>query len=225
MHHPAISECAERVWPRLAGAVPESAPRDSAMDYLEKIQIGDPAGIKEFYEVFFRGVRFLLERHLGPQSREDEVHEMLAAAAQGIRLGKLCDHPSVVEFVWVRLQRRIEGQERRSVPQGPVAAHLVQAMQRFLVNLSRKNREAFSRYYLLGQSQKDICLELKIEENQFRLLRGKAKAHFAELRGAPSGAAAQAASGPASAQASSQRTTGCSDAAETARQKTGARIP
>jgi hypothetical protein len=195
------------------------------MDYLEKIRIGDPAGIKELQGALYRGIRFLLCRQLGPQSCDDEIHEMLAAAAQGIRLGKLCDQTSVVEFVWAQLQRRMGGQERRCASQGPVAIHLVQAMQRFLLGLSRKNREAFSRFYLLGQSPKEICLDLKIEESQFRLLRGKAKARFAELRGAPAGEALQAASGPASAQASSRRTTGCSDAAETARRKTGERTP
>jgi len=194
------------------------------MDYLEKIQAGDPEGSKELYGVFYRGIRFLLWRHLGPQSRDAEIHEMLAAAVQAIRRGKLCDKASVVEFVWTQLQRRVEGQERRSPPQAPVAAHLVQAMQQFLLNLSRKHREALSRFYLLGQSQKEICLELRVEERQFRVLRGKAKARFAELGKAKPMGVEREASAPGSAPASSWRTTGCSDAAGTGRQKTGERI-
>ena len=194
------------------------------MDYLEKIQAGDPEGIKELYGVFYRGIRFLLWRHLGPQSRDAEIHEMLAAAVQAIRRGKLCDQASVVEFVWTQLQGRVEGQERRSPPQAPVAAHLVQAMQQFLLSLSRKNREALSRLYLLGQSQKEICQELRIEENQFRVLRGKAKACFAELGKAKPMAVERETSALGSAQAPSWRTTGCSDAAGTGRQKTGERI-
>ena len=194
------------------------------MDYLEKIQAGDPEGIKELYGVFSRGIRFLLWRHLGPQSRDAEIHEVLAAAVQAIRRGKLCNQASAVEFVWTQLQRRVEGQERRSPPQAPVAAHLVQAMQQFLLSLSRKNREALSRFYLLGQSQKEICQELRIEENQFRVLRGKAKARFAELGKAKPMGVEREASAPGSAQASSWRTTACSDAAGTGRQKTGERI-
>lgn len=160
--------------------LPEPLPSASATDYLNKIQAGDPAGITELYALFYRGVRFLLRRHLGPQSREAEIHEVLAAAVQAIRRGTLRDQPSVVQFVWAQLRSRVEGQQRHESLHQPIAAHLVQAMQQFLLGLSRKNREALARFYLLGQPQKQICLQLKIGENQFRVLRGKAKAHFAE---------------------------------------------
>ena len=63
------------------------------MDYLEKIQGGDPEGIKELYGVFYRGIRFLHWRHLGPQSRDAEIHEMLAAAVQAIRRGNSAIRP------------------------------------------------------------------------------------------------------------------------------------
>jgi DNA-directed RNA polymerase specialized sigma24 family protein len=50
-----------------------------------------------------------------------------------------------------------------------------------LKSVSRRDREILTRFYLLEQSQEEICAEMGLSETQFRLLKSRAKARFGEL--------------------------------------------
>ena len=54
-------------------------------------------------------------------------------------------------------------------------------IQRVLHELSERDREILTRFYLNEQSQKQICSEMALTETQFRLLKSRAKARFGEL--------------------------------------------
>ena len=50
-----------------------------------------------------------------------------------------------------------------------------------LRELSGKDREILTQFYLYEQSQNQICAEMNLTETQFRLLKSRAKARFGEL--------------------------------------------
>jgi RNA polymerase sigma-70 factor (ECF subfamily) len=54
-------------------------------------------------------------------------------------------------------------------------------INRVLGELSQRDREILTRFYLLEQSQDQICSEMALSETQFRLLKSRAKARFGEL--------------------------------------------
>jgi DNA-directed RNA polymerase specialized sigma subunit len=56
-----------------------------------------------------------------------------------------------------------------------------QLIQRVLGELSKRDREILTRFYLYEQTQEQICAEMSLTETQFRLLKSRAKARFGEL--------------------------------------------
>ncbi len=49
------------------------------------------------------------------------------------------------------------------------------------VGISGRDREILTRFYLMEQSQQQICDQMCLTETQFRLLKSRAKARFGEL--------------------------------------------
>jgi len=54
-------------------------------------------------------------------------------------------------------------------------------MVQVLQEISPRDREILTRFYLHGQEQDEICQEMNLTETQFRLLKSRAKARFGEL--------------------------------------------
>jgi len=54
-------------------------------------------------------------------------------------------------------------------------------MQEVLRGLSAKDRRVLVGFYLQEQTQEQICRDMDLSETQFRMLKWRAKAHFAEL--------------------------------------------
>ncbi len=54
-------------------------------------------------------------------------------------------------------------------------------MTNILRSISNRDREILTRFYLLEQTQQQICVEMQLSETQFRLLKSRAKARFGEL--------------------------------------------
>jgi DNA-directed RNA polymerase specialized sigma24 family protein len=54
-------------------------------------------------------------------------------------------------------------------------------MKSVLRELSDKDREILTRFYLHEQTQEEICDDMGLSETQFRLLKSRAKARFGEL--------------------------------------------
>jgi RNA polymerase sigma factor (sigma-70 family) len=50
-----------------------------------------------------------------------------------------------------------------------------------LRSVSGRDREILTRFYLMEQTQQEICEEMGLSETQFRLLKSRAKARFGEL--------------------------------------------
>src|SRR5208282_2483029 len=54
-------------------------------------------------------------------------------------------------------------------------------INRVLDELSERDREILTRFYLLEQCQVQICTEMALSDTQFRLLKSRAKSRFGEL--------------------------------------------
>ena len=54
-------------------------------------------------------------------------------------------------------------------------------VRRILAELSSRDREILTRFYLQEESQEEICAVMILTETQFRLLKSRAKSRFGEL--------------------------------------------
>jgi RNA polymerase sigma factor (sigma-70 family) len=54
-------------------------------------------------------------------------------------------------------------------------------MKTVLESLNQRDRDILVRFYLMEQSQEQICREMSLTETQFRLLKSRAKAKFGEI--------------------------------------------
>lgn len=170
---------------------------------VEQIRVGDPAGMEALYSVFARGVRFYLCRQLGPQELDDKVHDTFLIVVKAIRRGELREPERLMGFVRTVVRRQVAAyidqavQSRRDRVDVESGIHIVdsrsnpeqvlvvkqraEAVERALHCISDRDREILTRFYLLEQTQEEICHEMGLSETQFRLLKSRAKARFGEL--------------------------------------------
>jgi RNA polymerase sigma-70 factor, ECF subfamily len=172
-------------------------------DLVDRIRKGESAGMEELYRLFSRGIRFYLCRQLGPQELEDKVHDTFLIVVQAIRRGELRDPERLMGFVRTVVRRQVAAHIDRAVQNRKEQAELqsgysisdarsnpeedaivqqrLEIMTRVLRNLSWRDREILTRFYLRGESQERVCSEMNLTGTQFRLLKSRAKARFGEL--------------------------------------------
>lgn len=170
---------------------------------VESIRKGERSGMEELYRVFSRGVRFYLCRQLGPQDLDDKVHDTFLIVVQAIRKGELREPERLMGFVRTVVRRQVAAQIDRSVQSRREQAELnssaavsdhrdtpeeaailrqhEQVAETVLRSVSGRDREILTRFYLMEQTQEEICGEMNLSETQFRLLKSRAKARFGEL--------------------------------------------
>lgn len=170
---------------------------------VEGIRANDATAIEELYRLFSRGIRFLLCRHLGPQDLDDRVHDTFLLVVHAIQGGGLREPERLMGFVRTIVRRQIAAYIEETVQQRKGAGELelgwrvvdprhdpeqsllreqrVELMLEVLRSISPRDREILTRFYLYEQTQEQICEEMGLTETQFRLLKSRAKARFAEL--------------------------------------------
>ena len=173
------------------------------LELVESIQKGERGGMEELYRVFSRGVRFYLCRQLGPQDLDDRVHDTFLIVVQAICKGELREPERLMGFVRTVVRRQVAAQIDRSVQSRreqaeldsssavsdhrdtPEEAAIVrqheQVAEDVLRSVSGRDREILTRFYLMEQTQQEICDEMSLSETQFRLLKSRAKARFGDL--------------------------------------------
>jgi len=172
-------------------------------ELVARIRAGDQPAMEELYALFSRGIRFYLCRQLGPQELDDKVHDTFLIVVQAIRSGELREPERLMGFVRTVVRRQVVAHidsaihsrreqtglqsglgisDGRSNPEeDAIAQQRLEIMERVLRSVSRRDREILTRFYLLGQSQEQICQEMNLTETQFRLLKSRAKARFGQL--------------------------------------------
>jgi RNA polymerase sigma-70 factor, ECF subfamily len=168
-----------------------------------RIRADDQSALEELYRLFWRGIRFYLCRQLGPQELEDKVHDTFLIVVQAIQRGDLREPERLMGFVRTIVKRQVAAsiehavQSRRdiqSLDQGGavsdsgespeesvISGQRMEIMRSVLRSISTRDSEILTRFYLLEQTQEEICTEMKLSETQFRLLKSRAKARFGEL--------------------------------------------
>lgn len=170
---------------------------------VEQIRQGSPAGMELLYRIFARGVRFYLCRQLGPQELDDKVHDTFLIVVQAIQRGELREPERLMGFVRTVVRRQVAAHidqavhsrrdcvgvdsgihvaDGRSDPEEALAGkQRAEIMARALRSISERDREILTRFYLLEQTQEQICRDMRLSDTQFRLLKSRAKARFGEL--------------------------------------------
>jgi RNA polymerase sigma-70 factor, ECF subfamily len=170
---------------------------------VERIRTGDPRGMEELYALFSRGIRFYLCRQLGAQELDDKVHDTFLIVVQAIRRNELREPERLMGFVRTVVRRQVAAfidkavharreqadidsglvvtDNRRTPEEDVIARQKTEIMVKVLRSVSKQDREILTRFYLLGQTQERICMEMKLTHTQFRLLKSRAKARFGEL--------------------------------------------
>jgi RNA polymerase sigma-70 factor (ECF subfamily) len=172
-------------------------------DLVRRIQNGEDSGMEDLYQLFARGIRFYLCRQLGVQELDDKVHDTFLIVVQAIRKGDLREPDRLMGFVRTVVRRQVaahidqvvhsrrdelhldvgvrvvDGQ--RNPEQNMAFQQKVDFMVEILGQLSERDREILTRFYLHEETQDEICSGMHLTETQFRLLKSRAKARFGEL--------------------------------------------
>lgn len=192
---------------RYKSAETESAP--NKVDYagwvelVERIRDGETDGMEELYELFSKGIRFYLCRQLGPQELDDKIHDTFVVVVQAIRRGDLREPERLMGFIRTIVRRQVAAHidkvvhkrkeqteldtssplpDPRKNPEDTAIFHQKrELLRRVLAELTDRDREILTRFYLHEQSQQQICEEMDLSETQFRLLKSRAKMRFGEL--------------------------------------------
>jgi RNA polymerase sigma-70 factor, ECF subfamily len=170
---------------------------------VSRIRQGDPGGEEILYQTLAGGARFFLQRRLGTQDVEDRVHDLFLTVVGTIRRGELQHPERLMGFVRTLLYRQLSQEIDRSarrretgadfdtaaeIPapgttpeERAIASEKSALMAKMLRELSDRDFEVLSRFYIREQPPQQICLEMGMTQVQFQLLKSRAKARLAEL--------------------------------------------
>ena len=168
-----------------------------------RIRSSQTDGMAELYHLFSKGVRFYLCRQLGVQDLDDRVHDTFVVVVQAIRRGELREPERLMGFVRTIVRRQVashidkavqtrreqldlDASSRVADPHGnPEEAAIFHQkgdlIRKVLSELTSRDREILTRFYLEEETQEEICTEMTLTETQFRLLKSRAKSRFGEL--------------------------------------------
>ncbi len=172
-------------------------------DLVERVARGENAALEELYRIFARGVRYFLCRQLGAQELDDKVHDTFLIVVQAIQRGDLREPERLMGFVRTIVRRQVAAYidemvhtrkeeldlevggrvpDKANDPEQSMAfRQRVELMKSVLQQLSERDREILTRFYLHEQTQEEICQDMNLSETQFRLLKSRAKSRFGEL--------------------------------------------
>jgi RNA polymerase sigma-70 factor (ECF subfamily) len=173
------------------------------VELVERIRSGQSDSLEELYLLFSKGIRFYLCRQLGPQELDDKVHDTFVVVVQAIQRGELREPERLMGFVRTIVRRQVAAHidkvvhsrkeqveldpgirladPRENPEENAIFRQNTELIHRVLSELSERDREILTRFYLHEQGQDQICSEMALTETQFRLLKSRAKARFGEL--------------------------------------------
>jgi RNA polymerase sigma-70 factor (ECF subfamily) len=171
---------------------------------VEQIRAGDSAGQATLYDALGSGARLFLKRRLpSAEDVEDLVHNVFVIVIDTIRRGELREPERLMGFVSTVLNRQLSAEIGRLVQSRKMASDLddgvilpasdptpeeaaitgqnIMLMKQLLGNLSARDLEILTRYYLHEQPEEQIRREMALTATQFNLIKSRAKARFANL--------------------------------------------
>lgn len=170
---------------------------------VEQIQANQQEGLEDLYRIFLKGVRFYLCRQLGTQELDDRVHDTFIVVVNAIQRGELREPARLPGFIRTVVRRQVFAEIDKAVQTrrdqvdldtGPyiadqsespedtvISEQRAEIMRQVLAELSTRDREILTRFYIHEEPQEFICRDMGLSETQFRLLKSRAKARFGEL--------------------------------------------
>jgi DNA-directed RNA polymerase specialized sigma24 family protein len=170
---------------------------------VERIRAGDQEAQEVLYHNFASGARLFLQRRLGMQDVDDRLHDLYVIVVQSIQQGDIREPERLMGFVRTVLNRRVAAEislivhaREHSIdldstphlrtadltPEQEAANHqTVTIMMRVLSKMKKSEYEVLTRFYLLEQAPEQIRKELGLTDNQFNLLKSRAKARLTKL--------------------------------------------
>lgn len=190
--------------PQPARDQPAASPAPDWTSLVNRIRNDEPAAMAELYGIFAKGIRYFLLRNLGPDDLDDKVHDCFVIVTQAIRNGDLREPERLMGYVRTVVKRQIAAsidvavQQRRNrvdfedslftlsdwkenPERNVIAMQRAEIARKVLNGVSRRDRDILNRFYVLEQTQEQICAEMGLSYNQFRLLKSRAKARFGEM--------------------------------------------
>ena len=190
--------------PHSGRARTEALPSPDWTSLVDRIRNDDSAAMAELYAIFAKGIRYFLLRNLGPDDLDDKVHDCFVIVTQAIRNGDLREPERLMGYVRTVVKRQIAAsidvavQQRRNrvdfedslftlsdwrenPERNVIAMQRAEIARKVLNGVSRRDRDILNRFYVLEQTQEQICAEMGLSYNQFRLLKSRAKARFGEM--------------------------------------------
>ncbi len=188
--------------PEALNLLPQEPAEPDWHDIVERVRAGDATGMEDLYSSFGAGIRFHVYRRFGIQDLEDKVHDIFLMIAEAIRAGEPRQPERLAGYIRT-IRRQIATfvekavytrRKQTGIDAGMLLSdhgadpeyraiqrqHMEIAM-RILKSAPRRDREVLVRFYLDEQSVDQICRELDLTENQFRLIKSRAKARFERL--------------------------------------------
>lgn len=179
------------------------AKRGRGRELAAGVQRGAESASAELYEFLGRRLRPKIARYVSPDHAEDCFHDVFVIVIQAIREGGLHDPKQLIGFAKTVTFRKVV-QDMNEVDQiqqahEDLATAMYMPDQRLCpeemvegkqeINLARKafkelsprDREILSRFYLQEQSLSRVCAEMNLTVGQFRVLKWRAKARFVKI--------------------------------------------
>jgi RNA polymerase sigma-70 factor, ECF subfamily len=168
---------------------------------VQQIAKGNGAAVEELYEALLP-VRLLLARQLGTDNAQDIYHSILIDLVRAIREDRVREPWAIPLYIRTMARRSAAARigelmaERRAVTADKAvlqtsSAHSPEALamqserfaiaRRILAALPTRHQEVLRRFYVDEESPETIMRVMKLTETQFRLVKSRAKARYAEL--------------------------------------------
>jgi RNA polymerase sigma factor (sigma-70 family) len=169
---------------------------------VQQIRDGDPAGEEILYRNLASGARIFFRRRLRIEDVDDRVHDVFVIVIETIRRGELREPERLMGFVRTVLSRQLSLEISRMVrsrqrstdlesalhlgateagpEQQAVAQQNVELMKAALRNMSERDFEVLTRFYLREQPAERIRAEMGLTKTQFDLLKARAKGRLIE---------------------------------------------
>ena len=180
-------------------------------DLVGRVRRGEASGAEDLYRTVSGNATARLRRNVDPHLVEDRLHDIVVTVLEAIQEGVLREPERLMGFVRTVTQRQVAAHirsnmasRRRLTPinllelpsprqHSPDAALVREekalALRRVMLQLRERDREILIRFYSYEQSPEQICQEMNLTPNQFRLFKSRAIARCSDvahrLRGIP----------------------------------------
>lgn len=171
---------------------------------LSAIRDNVPGAAEQLYGLMARGLRLVLGRHVKAQDVGDQLQEVFIELLVAIRKGQIHEPQALAGFARTIAVRKsaayidslmhqrareagIEDKSlslasRERMPDLLYQDHQEMKVSRqVLQQLPECQREVLVRFYIKEQTKEQICSDMNLSPDQFRLLKSRAKQRFGEL--------------------------------------------